>query len=238
MATTYRKSKVEKFQKNLEKQLEVMEKSLVSLKTEGIHDGYKSLLTKYNMIFDILLDYCLEFDLELPIYPSERILYGHDEKENQARRDIMDKLTVLAKQEAFVQPNSKEMTEFAPLLKAIDSEEFFLQCNLNPTLKYSQAVYRACRKATMYFLYVVTNKIHGGKYKLSNVKVIDGFVGSTPHTWLQFGDDYYFDMTLAQFTSHPIPELAILPIEKTEDIYQVQHVIPWDDWVKLEASMI
>lgn len=236
MATTYRKSKVEKFQKNLEKQLEVMEKNVTALKTEGIHDGYTSMLTKYNMVFDILLDYCLEFDLKLPVYPSERILSGHDEKENQARRDIMEKLTALADENAFI--DKEKLPDFSALLEAVDLEEFFLQCNLNPTLKYSQAVYRACRKATMYFLYVVTNKIHGGKYKLSNVKVMDGFVGSTPHTWLQLGDDYYFDMTLAQFTNRSIPELAILPIEKAKDIYTVQHVIPWNEWVKLEAEMI
>lgn len=238
MATTYRKNKLEKFQKTLEQQLKGMESNLKALKAEGIEAGYISLLMKYNLLYNVALDFALEFDLELPIYPPDDLLFHRYEEKNQTRRDTMEKINTLMDEGAFVSPDSKELADYANLFEVIDMEEFFLQCNLNPTLSYSQAVHRSCRQATMYFLYVVANKLHAGKYKLSNIRVVDGIVGTTPHTWLQLGEEYYFDMTLAQFTTREIPKLAVLPIKKATGIYEVRHVIPWTEWVKLESDMI
>jgi hypothetical protein len=77
-----------------------------------------------------------------------------------------------------------------------------------------------------------------GKFKLQDVQIIDGLVGETPHTWLLLGNKYYVDMTLAQFTPLSIPEIAILTIEDTNDIYQVKTTFTWHDWVNLEAESI
>ena len=148
----------------------------------------------------------------------------------------MEKVNKLEKNEAFLDIESDELAKFAPIFSAIDLDEFFLHCNLNPTLKYSRAVYRACRQATMYILYGISHKLRMGKYMMSELKVVDGFVGNTPHTWLQLGNDFYLDMTLAQFTTYPIPKIAILPIDKAGDIYRIQYVIPWNEWVQLEAK--
>jgi hypothetical protein len=235
MATTYRRSKVEKFKKTLEMNLDMMEKNLNSLKAEGISDGYKSLLVKYNMIYDIVVDYCMEFDLEPPVYPTERVLYGFNETENKMRRDIMEKINQLAKRDVFLEVGNIKLAEFTPVLTAIDVDEFFLHNNLNPTLSYSQAVYRACRQATMYILYAISHKLKMGKFMLSKLKIVDGFVGKTPHTWLQLDDTYYVDMTLAQFTTMDIPKIAILPIKEARDIYQVNQVLLWSDWVEIES---
>lgn len=235
MATTYRRSKVEKYKKHLEMTLEIMEKNLDSLKAEGITDGYKSLLVKYNMIYDLAVDYCLEFDLEPLIYPTERVLYGFNEKENKLRRGIMEKINQLAERDVFLEVENVKLIEFASILTAIDVDEFFLHNNLNPTLSYSQAVYRACRQATMYILYALSHKLQMGKFMLEKLKIVDGFVGKTPHTWLQLGDAYYVDMTLAQFTTKEIPKIAILPIKEAGEIYQVNHLFNWKEWVEIES---
>lgn len=89
MAEMYRRSKVLKYRKNLERNLENLEKSIETLKVEGIEEGFRSLLTKYNTIFDLLDEYCLEFDLERPQYPSWWAFTGDEPREDDNRLTIM-----------------------------------------------------------------------------------------------------------------------------------------------------
>jgi hypothetical protein len=43
-------------------------------------------------------------------------------------------------------------------------------------------------------------------------------------------------MTLAQFTTMDIPKIAIMPIKEAGEIYQVNRVLLWNDWVEIEAD--
>ena len=89
MAEMYRKSKVLKYRKLLEGNLGNLEKSIETLKVEGIDDGFRSLLSKYNTIFDLLDDFCMEFDLERPKYPSWWAFTGDEPQVEDNRLKIL-----------------------------------------------------------------------------------------------------------------------------------------------------
>lgn len=127
--------------------------------------------------------------------------------------------------------------ELKKILYTIDMNEFFRDCELDSSLRYKQAVTKACRKATMYILYAVTQKNNAGRNLLDSLQVCDGLVGNTPHTWLVYRDLYYVDMTLTQFTPLEIPKIAILPISLAKDIYTIKNTFTWRDWTNIEANM-
>lgn len=128
--------------------------------------------------------------------------------------------------------------ELKRILYAIDMNEFYRDCELDASLPYSKAVTKACRKATMYVLYTVTQKNNADVSLLDGLRVCDGFVGDTPHTWLMYRDKYYVDMTLAQFSTLGIPKVAILPVDLAQDIYTVNNTFTWRVWTKIETDMM
>lgn len=123
------------------------------------------------------------------------------------------------------------------ILHTIDMNEFYRDCELDASLPYNQAINKACRKATMYMLYAVSQKASAGISLLDTLSVCDGLVGDTPHTWLMYQDRYYVDMSLAQFTTLEIPKIVILPVHLAKDIYRINHVFTWREWANIEADM-
>ncbi|PLS19266.1 hypothetical protein CVD28_02310 [Bacillus sp. M6-12] len=152
---------------------------------------------------------------------------------NDSYKEILKELHRTRK---FIQPDSPKLdSDLQQILSVLDTHEFFLHCNLNPAVSYNEAVFKACRKASMYVIYSISHKLRMGKFKLQDIQICDGFVGNTPHTWLLFKNELYLDLTLAQFTHLPIPEIAILPVDLSQDLYQVNHTFSWQEWVQLES---
>ncbi|WP_442637913.1 hypothetical protein [Rossellomorea marisflavi] len=153
---------------------------------------------------------------------------------NDPRNNPIDNLYL---QNEFLDQDSQSFNpEFKSILGAINKDDFIEECELNPVVSYNEAVKLACRRATMYLLFAVANHPKLGAPYLQSLNVVDGWVGHIPHTWLMYNNQFFVDMTLAQFTDAPIPETAILPIEKAGNVYTVQYVLTWKQWVDLESQ--
>lgn len=161
-------------------------------------------------------------------------LYGLNE---ESPSEIIEKFYENRKFLSLDHPSLQERHQ-QQILNSVKMEEFYEECELNSLLPYNEAVVRACRKACMYMLYAIRYNQPFGKMNLQHVRVVQGFVGYTPHSWLILDDTYIIDLTLAQFTNIVIPKLAILHKDDAKDLYNESSRHTWIEWTEIENEQI
>jgi len=161
---------------------------------------------------------------------SEQYIY-EDNKPNEIIKSLFETnrfLTLETLQEKHQQQ----------IVKSISLSEFFEECELDPTLPYHKAVARSCRKACMYMLYAIKFNQPSGKSNLKKIRVVEGFVGYTPHSWLLLDDTFIIDLTLSQFSETNIPNISILNVEDVKDLYNPIRSHTWLQWIDLENEQM
>ncbi|PGK51702.1 hypothetical protein CN918_28325 [Priestia megaterium] len=238
MSSTYSRAKLEKYRNTLMNNLSVMEHNLMSLRSEEAFDGYASLFNQYKLLYNTILDFCQEFDLELPgfshfLVPEETVT-NEDLKE---KMEITIKINELHNNRYFFTSKNLELNTdetLRTLLEVIDKDEFILQYNLNPSVSYNMAVRKASQKSISYILYALGMKSDAGRFLLPKLVIMEGFIGKRKHFWVKVKDMYYVDITLAQFTTKDIPPVSILPIHIGDSIYSIMDEHRWEEWIGMK----
>ncbi|MFI8677454.1 hypothetical protein [Bacillus thuringiensis] len=127
----------------------------------------------------------------------------------------------------------KKNPMYTQILSVIDIDEFLTQCQRSTSIPYAEATHLACRQATMYILYKIASAIENKESTLDTICICEGYVSQQHHTWILIGDEFYVDLTLAQFfPNHSIPNLSILPVHTSP--YKHLKDYSWNHWVQLQ----
>lgn len=153
---------------------------------------------------------------------------------------VKETIEMLYREKRFLSVDSHSLQEVHQqrILHSIKTEEFMEECELNTALSYNEAVARSCRKACMYMLYAIRHNQPFGKMNLRHIRVAQGFIGYTPHSWLILDDTYIIDLTLAQFTSIIIPKVVILHKNDAKGLYKESSRHTWIEWTDIESEQI
>jgi len=235
MSQMYRRAKAEKFRDSLIDKLSTMEFNLLILKSEDKMDGFNTLYNQYKLIFDIASDYCEEFMLEPPRFSDELSTKNISQKELLENMRISHTINELHYQRKFLSHDDMDVANnktLQAIFSVIDIDEFLMHCQADTSLPYYEAIKKMSRQATIYVLTALGLKHQEGQHLLDNITIMEGYVGRRQHFWLKIKDLYYIDLTLAQFTTKPIPYVSLFTVEHGDNIYNILDEHEWMDWIE------